>query len=206
MLIKSKEKKERALGAKLFLKAHRCNSPKCALTRRPYGPGVHGKKRRSFSEYAKQLRAKQRVKLSYGVNEAQLKTLFQKISRKSGATGDAIIIALERRLDNAVFRAGLAPSRLVARRLISHGHFLVNGKKSVSPSYLLSIGDSFTVKQESRGKGPFKELQDVLAKFSPPQWLKIDSGNLEAKVVALPQATDSEFDIGEVVEFFSKNN
>jgi len=207
MVIYAKEKKERALGEKLFLKAYRCNSAKCAMLRRPHRPGVHGKAmRRSGSDFGVQLKAKQKFKLSYGVNESQLKAIFLGASASKGSTAEKIVETLERRLDNAIFRAGLADSRIMARHFITRGHFLVNGKRTTSPSYETGKGDVIAVRPESASKGPFRELVDKLTKFSPPVWLRVDKDKLAAEVTSLPRDLEPAFDIGAVVEYFSKNN
>lgn len=206
MVIQAKEKKERALGEKLFLKAHRCNSPKCAMLRRPNRPGVHTKARRKVSDYGNQLNAKQKFKIVYGVNERQLISIFKESARREGSTGEKIVETLERRLDNAVFRSGLADSRIMARHFIVRGHFLVNGKKTVSPSYLIRTGDIIAVRPESRSDLPFRETPEIQKKFTPPSWLLLDAQKLEAKVVALPLGIESAFNISAVVEYFAKNN
>ena len=206
MIIQAKEKKERALGEKLFLKAHRCNSPKCAMLRRPNRPGVHTKSRRKSSDYGNQLNAKQKFKLSYGVNERQMTSIFKEAARDKESTGEKIMETLERRFDNAVFRSGLADSRIIARHFIVRGHFLLNGRKTVSPSCLVKKDDVIAVRQESKSKLPFRELSQNLVKFTPPSWLNLNSDKLEAKVVALPRGIEPAFNISSVVEYFAKNN
>lgn len=207
MIIYAKEKKERALGEKLFLKAHRCNSPKCAMLRRPHKPGVHGKNSRGkTSDFGEQLKSKQKFKLSYGVNEAQLTRIFKEAARSTAGTGEKIMEALERRLDSVIFRSGLADSRIMARHLVVRGHFMVNGVKTVSPSYRVYVGDIISVRLESRSKTLFRELPQSLLKVSVPSWLEISAEKLEAKVVSLPHGIDPPFNIGAVVEYFSKNN
>jgi len=197
---------ERALGEKLFLKAHRCSSPKCAMIRKPYKPGVHGKaRRRSLSDYGVQLKAKQKLKLSYGLNEAQLRSIYEDVSGKSGATGDKIIETLERRLDNAIFRSGLADSRIMARHFITGGHFVVNGRRTLSPSYGVTPGDVFSVREESKNLGPFKNLHQTLSKASMPNWLEVDAEKMAVKVRSIPPVdTDVTFNTGAVVEYFAK--
>lgn len=206
MVIQAKEKKERALGEKLFLKAHRCNSPKCAMLRRPNRPGVHTKARRKSSDYGNQLNAKQKFKISYGVNERQMTLIFKEAARDKESTGEKIMETLERRFDNAVFRSGLADSRIMARHFIVRGHFLLNGRKTVSPSCLVKKDDIISVRPESKSKLPFRELSQNLVKFTPPSWLDLDPDKLEAKVVALPQGIEPAFNISSVVEYFAKNN
>ncbi|MBI2036000.1 MAG: 30S ribosomal protein S4 [Candidatus Liptonbacteria bacterium] len=207
MIIHAKEKKERALGEKLFLKAHRCNSPKCSMTRRPYRPGVHGKNRRKVSDYGVQLNAKQKLKVIYGLNESQLTNIFRAASRNPEATGQKMTELLERRLDNLIFRSAIADSRPMAKNLISRGHILVNGKKTVSPSCALRRGDVVSVRPESKDKGVFKNLGEKLKKaVAAPSWFNVDPEKLEVKISALPADVDLGFDISGVIEFFAKNN
>lgn len=206
MVIQAKEKKERALGEKLFLKAHRCSSAKCAMLRRPDRPGVHAKSRarRSSSDFGSQLKAKQKFKLTYGVNEVQFERIFKEASQSAASTGEKIIETLERRIDNAIFRSGLADSRIMARHFVVRGHFLANGKKTTSPSFLVNAGDVIEVRPESRTKLPFREIPEKLAKFTAPGWLKVSPNEFKAEIVSRPQV-ESPFDIGAVVEYFSKN-
>ncbi len=205
MHIQAKEKKERALGVKLFLKADRCNSPKCAMVRRPYRPGMHGKsRRRAISEYGQQLMEKQRIRITYGLKESQMANVFKNASKKKGSLSEAIIGLLERRLDNTVFRLGLAPSRIMARQFVSHGHILVNGRKVTVPSFLVKIGDVITVKPTSLNSLIFKELSNTIKKYQAPEWLIIDAEKIEGKVKSLPVSIEMPFDINLVVDFYSK--
>lgn len=175
------------------------------MTRRPHRPGVHGQARRTISEFGGQLKAKQRIKLVYGVNEAQLKNIFTEAARQHGAIGSKIVQMLESRLDNAVFRAGLADSRIMAKHFISRGHFLVNGRKTFSPSYALKPGDVFAVREESKKLSPFKNLKETLGKFSPPSWLEVQSDKLAVKVVSPPEeALEFAGNISAVVEYFAQ--
>lgn len=202
---RSSEKKERALGTKLFLKGERCNSPKCAMVRRPTRPGMHGgKRRRALSEYAEQLLEKQRVKASYGLREAQLAKIVKSSLGKTGAVGETIINYLERQLSNVVFRLGLAPSRVVARQLINHGHFLVNNKKVTIPSYFVKTGDIISIKPSSQNLLIFKDLSNRIKKYEPPEWLFLDKEKLEGKVLSLPKNIEIPFDIYSVVDYYSK--
>jgi small subunit ribosomal protein S4 len=204
-MIRAKEKKERALGMKLFLKGERCNSPKCAMVRRPFRPGVHGKKRtKAKSEYGSQLLEKQRIKVSYGLGERQLETIFKKAMKKTGVTGEIIISSLERQLSNAVFRLGLASSRIVARQLVGHGHILVNGKKTTIPSFLVKDGDVISIKPSSQNLLIFKNLADTIKKHEAPEWLLLNAEKMEGKVKGLPRNTEVPFDINLVVDFYSK--
>lgn len=206
MVIHKKEKKERALGEKLFLKAFRSQSPKSAMIRRPYRPGVHGKSRHTTSDYGAQLKAKQKLKLSYGVNEHQLKKVVREAVGIRGNTAYKILELLEQRLDNAVFRSGLAPSRIMARNFVSRGHLMVNGRKTVSPSFKVRIGDVISVRMESREKNMFRDLRESLEKAtSAPTWLSVTPDKLEAKITGLPQGVEETlFNVGAVVEFYSK--
>jgi small subunit ribosomal protein S4 len=206
MVIRAKEKKERALGERLFLKAYRSQSHKSAMVRRPYRPGVHGKRRQSVSDYGTQLKAKQKFKLTYGVNESQLTNIYREAARSEKGTGERMIEMLERRLDNAIFRAGLAPSRIMARHFIVRGHYQVNGVKTVSPSFSVKVGDIIKVKEESKVKSPFKNFKEALENYSTPDWLDLAKPELTAKVKALPTNVDPAYDISAVVEFFAKNN
>lgn len=206
MIIHAKEKKERALGEKLFLKAYRCSSPKCSMTRRPYRPGVHGKKRRKISDFSAQLQAKQKLKFTYGVSERQLKNIFKEASRNPEVTGEKMIELLERRLDNAVFRAGFANSRPMAHNLVSQGHVTVNGRKVTVPSYIFRPNDVIAIRLESKDRSFAKDLVEKFKRASPPSWLALDSEKLAAKVTAFPKETDMSFDVTGVIEFFAKNN
>lgn len=204
MLLKAKEKKERALGIKLQLKAERCAGPKCAMTRRPYRPGMHGgKRKRSVSEYGQQLIEKQKVKIIYGLREAQLRRLF-KGNLKTGSIGRNIMTILERRLDNVIFRLGLAPSRIVARQYVNHGHFIVNGKKVTVPSFLAKTNDIVSIKPNSKELLIFKNLPNTIKNYNPPEWLEVDKDKLEGKIKSLPQDAEMPFDINLVVDYYSR--
>lgn len=203
---KSSEKKERALGINLFLKGERCNSPKCVMVRRPYRPGLHGKKRRrAISEYGQQLLEKQRIKASYGLKEAQLVRIVDGVlRRKSGNVGEMIMSALERQIFNVVFRLGFASSRIVARQLTGHGHICVNGKKINTPSYSVKVGDVISVKPASRGLLIFKNLADTIKKQEPPAWLSLDKEKIEGRMKNLPGEIETPIDINLVVDYYSK--
>lgn len=205
---KSAEKKERSLGMKLFLKGGRCSSPKCVMVRRPYRPGVHGKsrRRRALSEYGQQLLEKQRIKVSYGLKEAQIRRLFKEalIIKRGVAVDKNIVASLERRLDNVIFRFGLASSRVIARQLISHGHLLVNNKKVTIPSFSVKIGDFISIKPSSKNLLIFKDLPNTIKKYETPDWLKLDKEKLEGQVVSLPQDTKFPFDINLVIDYYSR--
>ena len=205
MLIKSKEKKERSLGVKLFLKGERCSSPKCVMVRRPHRPGEHGKaRRRGLSEYGTQLLEKQRIRFSYGLREEQMEKLFKGALGQGGSVGEVIVNALERQLANVVYRLGFASSRIIARQMVGHGHILVNGKKVMAPSYAVKIGDVVSIKPGSRELLIFKELPATLKKYDAPDWLTIDKEKIEGTVKSLPHQVEIPFDINLVVDYYSK--
>lgn len=200
-----KEKKERALGIKLFLKAQRCNSPKCAMVRKPYRPGVHGKDRRkAFSEYGQQLNEKQKIMFSYGLRETQMRKIFQEALRQKEAINESIMNLLERRLDNVVFRLGLAPSRIAARQYVSHGHIVVNKRKIDVPSHQVRKGDIIAIRPESISRLIFKDVPATIKKHEAPDWLSSDKEKLEGQVKSLPHNIEIPFDINLVVDFYSK--
>lgn len=201
-MLRSKEKKERALGTKLFLKASRCLSPKCAMIRRPSKPGIHGGKkgrRQTISEYGRQLQEKQKVQLTYGLNNRQMRRLFR--GKKEAQKALEI---LERRLDNIVFRLGLTDSRIIARQLINHGHFLVNGRKVNIPSYGMKIGDKVGIDFHSRQLKIFENLELKLKKVVLPKWLKLDKEKLTGELTDKPQDINLPFDLNLVVEHYSR--
>ena len=201
-----KEKRERYLGTRLHLKGERCDSPKCALVRKPYPPGVHGKKRsrRNVSEFGLQLKEKQKFKLSYGLDERNLKRLFVQAAKSKGSTTEKILELLERRLDNVIFRLGFASSRGMARQLVVHGHIMVNGKVVRSPGLAVKPGNVVNIKPGSESKAGVADRREVLKKYEPPAWLLLDKDKLEGKVVSLPQETQAPFEINLLVEAFSK--
>lgn len=208
MLLDSKCKKCRRAGQKLFLRGDRCFGQKCAMIRRPYLPGNQGKNkaRRKVSEYGMQLSEKQKVRWNYGVSERQLKRYFREIAHHKGNKKELLIVKLESRLDNAVFRLGWAKSRRLARQMVSHGHILVNGKKVNIPSYQVKKSDVIRIKETSQGINLFKDLKTVLKKQETPQWLSFDSRKLEAKVLGKPNLDDAgkvgELDM--IIEFYSR--
>jgi len=202
---RSAEKKERALGMKLFLKGGRCNSPKCATIRRPYRPGMHGKgRRRVLSEYGMQLMEKQRVKVSYGLREIQLTNIVNKALKGKGNTGETIVKLLESQFSNVIFRLGLASSRVVARQLISHGHIFVNGKKMTASSYSVEVGDVISIKPSSRQLLIFNDLPNIIKKYEAPNWLELDKEKLEGKVKNSPINVEMPFDINLIIDSYSK--
>ena len=191
-------------GQKLFLKGERCYSTKCALEKRNYAPGQHGQARKKQSEYGNQLREKQKAKRFYGVQETQFRNLFDKAAKKSGKTGDNLLIMLETRLDNAVFRLGFAASRKEARQLVTHGHFTINGKKANIPSMEVKAGDVIAVKSRSQQSPKFKEIKEM--QITVPQWMDVDVNKLEGKILALPTREQIDTPIAEhlIVELYSK--
>ena len=191
---------------KLFLKGERCTSGKCALDRRATAPGQHGAANKKQREYGMQLREKQKAKRYYGVLEKQFKGYFVEAARKDGMTGENLLKLIERRLDNVVFRMGMAESRKEARQLVLHEHFTLNGKKVNIPSIIVSAGDVVAVKENFRGSAKCKSLAEALQTKTAPKWLDVDKTNLSAKVVALPERDDVDFDFNEqlIVEHYSK--
>ena len=192
-------------GQKLFLKGERCFSSKCAVAQRPTPPGQHGQARqRKASEYGLQLREKQKAKRFYGLLETQFRNLFDKAAKRKGMTGENLLIMLESRLDNVVFRMGFASSRKEARQLVNHGHFTVNGKKVDIPSFEVKAGDVIKVKEKSTSSPKFKEIKEMT--ISVPSWITVDVDKLEGKVVALPKREDIDTPIEEhlIVELYSK--
>ncbi len=193
-------------GTKLFLKGDRCLSGKCALEKRPTVPGQHGSGRRNVKEYGLQLREKQKAKRYYGVLENQFKGYFEKADKTEGVTGENLLSLLERRLDNVVYRIGLADSRKEARQLVTHGHFRLNGKKVNIPSLIVRAGDVITLREESRSSEKFKNLIEVLDTRITPKWIELDKGQVVAKIAALPARDDVDFPFEEhlIVELYSK--
>jgi len=202
-----KEKLSRRIGENLGLKAERSFSPKSAFLKKPYRPGMHGKsRRRALSEFGTQLLEKQKIKFTYGLTEKQLQKYFNEAKRKKGTTGDLLLGALEKRLDNAIYRSGLASSRAIARQLASHGHFLVNNKKVTIPSYSVKIGDIIVIKPKSRSKTIFFDLINKLKKHEAPSWLAIDKKIFEIKIKSDPKIDDlpKNFNMNTVIAYYSK--
>ena len=191
-------------GQKLFLKGDRCYSTKCAMERRGYAPGQHGQGRSKASDYALQLREKQKTKRFYGMQETQFRNLFDKADRKTGITGENLLIMLETRLDNVVFRLGFASSRKEARQLVNHGHFTVNGKKVNIPSYTVKPGDVIKVKEKSTNSPKFKEVKEMT--ITVPEWVSVDVEKLEGKVLSAPTREQIDTPVAEhlIVELYSK--
>ncbi len=193
-------------GTKLFLKGERCMTGKCALDRRSTAPGQHGAANKKVREYGMQLREKQKTRRYYGVLETQFRNYYAEAERKEGMTGENLLIMLERRLDNTVYRMGMAESRKEARQLVLHGHFTLNGKKVTIPSIAVKAGDVIAVKENSRDNAKIKSLVEGAASKLSPKWLEVNKENGSAKVVALPAREDIDFDFNEqlIVELYSK--
>ncbi len=193
-------------GTKLFLKGDRCLSGKCAVEKRPTVPGQHGNGRKQVKEYGLQLREKQKAKRYYGVLEKQFAGYFEKADKTEGVTGENLLSLLERRLDNVVYRIGLADSRKEARQLVTHGHFRLNGKKVNIPSMIVRAGDVITLREASRSSEKFKALIESLDTRITPKWIELDKGQVVAKIAALPQREDVDFPFEEhlIVELYSK--
>jgi small subunit ribosomal protein S4 len=191
---------------KLFLKGERCYTDKCAIERRNYPPGQHGQGRPKFSEYAVQLREKQKVKRMYGVLERQFRRYFEMSERSRGITGETLLQFLERRLDNMVYRMGFATSRSEGRQLVRHGHFAVNGRKVNIPSALLKPGDVVSVREKSRTMGRIVEALAQAEHRGAPEWLEVDREQFSARVKTLPVRADLTMPINEklIIELYSK--
>lgn len=192
-------------GIKLYLKGDKCYTEKCPVARRPFPPGQHGQGRKKLSEYGVQLREKQKARRSYGVLEGQFSRYFEKAERKRGVTGTILLQLLERRLDNVVYRMGLASSRAEARQLVRHGHFAVNGRKVNIPSFSVRPGDTVSVRESSREKAHFKEVQEMTAR-GVPAWLEVDREQLKGTVLRLPTREEIDVPVQEhlVVELYSR--
>ena len=193
-------------GMKLFLKGERCYTEKCAIEKRNFAPGQHGKTRKSkLAGYGVQLREKQKVKRIYGVLEDQFRRYFEQAERTRGITGETLLQLLERRLDNAVYRMGLATSRPQARQLVRHGHFLVNGKKVDVPSYSLKSGDTVVVRESSRQNPAILHAQEEVKVRGIPEWIQPE-GELGGKVVSMPTREQINLPVQEqlIVELYSK--
>ena len=196
-------------GMKLFLKGERCLSAKCAMERRAYAPGPHGRQaqfHRQVSDYGLQLREKQRLRRIDGVLERQFRRYFEDALRIRGQTGANLLSILERRFDNVIYRLGFADSRAQARQLVSHGHFELNGRIHNIPSALVNVGDVIRVREGSRRNGYFRGLGEVLEHRSVPEWLRLDAEDLSAVVVSIPTREQIDVPINEqlVVEYYSR--
>ena len=193
-------------GLKLFLKGDRCYSEKCAFERRGYAPGEHGQMRKKHSDYGVQLRAKQKLKRMYGLLEKQFRGYFEKADRQKGITGTNLLLFLERRLDNMVFRMGFANSRTEAKQLVRHNHFMVSGKPVNIPSYLVKVGDEIQVREGSRKVERILDAMESVARRGVPQWLELDKDNYKGILKVLPTREELTMPVQEqlVVELYSK--
>ncbi|MDR3121363.1 MAG: 30S ribosomal protein S4 [Clostridiales bacterium] len=192
---------------KLFLKAEKCYTKKCPVDKRGlFPPGQHGQQRKKISEYGMQLREKQKARRFYGVLESQFAKYFDMAQQRKGVTGTNLLQILESRLDNVVYRIGMASSRAEARQLVRHAHFTVNGVKVNIPSYLVKPGDVITLRPKSRSKEQFKTILDITGSKVVPQWLEFDADKMIGKVVSLAAREDVDVQVSEhlIVEYYSK--
>ena len=192
---------------KLFLKGDRCLSDKCAINKRNYAPGQQGQRRRTkLSEYGLQLREKQRVKRSYGLLESQFREYFQRASRSKGVTGSELLILLERRLDNVIYRMGFADSRSQARQLVRHGHIRVNGRKVNIPSFLVKPGDVVEPREKSRNIELLRSAMERQSQKHIPEWVHVDAASMRGTIQAFPRRDDITVSFQEqlIVELYSK--
>ena len=196
-------------GEKLYLKGDRCYTAKCAVEKRSYPPGMHGRRaqfRRKTSDFGLQLREKQKTRRIYGVLERQFRRYFREAEKRRGLTGDNLLQILESRLDNIVYRLGFASSRAEARQLVRHGHFDVNERKTNIPSYLVKPGDRIVVRDRSKNRVYFKDLVAEMEHRFLPEWLSIDVETLSGRVLALPTRDQIDVPIDEhlVIEYYSR--
>lgn len=193
-------------GTKLYLKGDRCYSDKCSVVKRNYAPGQHGQGRKKASEYGVQLREKQKVRRIYGVLENQFRTYFDKAERMKGVTGENLLMLLESRFDNVVYRLGFASSRVDARQLVRHGHFTINGKKANIPSIHLKTGDVVAVREKSIDSPKLKALVESAGSRMVPAWLELDKENYSGKLISAPTRADIDAEIDEqlIVELYSR--
>lgn len=191
---------------KLYLKGTRCEGPKCAIEKRPYPPGEHGRGRIRESEYLHQLREKQKARRIYGVLEKQFRNYYRQATRQSGLTGENLLVLLERRLDNTVYRGGLARSRDEARQLVRHRHVLVNGRTLNIPSYHVDVGDVVSIKDKSREIVPVLGALEIIGTKTIPPWLSTDQSKLQISVLGLPERGQIDVPVQEqlIVELYSK--
>jgi small subunit ribosomal protein S4 len=193
-------------GIELYLKGDRCFTDKCAIKRRGYPPGQHGQRRPKHSDYGVQLREKQKAKRIYGLLEKQFRNVFEKADRMKGKTGDNLLILLERRLDNVVYKLGFAVTRRESRQMVRHGHFLVGGRKVNIPSFLVRPGDGIELQEKSRKNPSVNESLDAVVRKGIPPWLELDRENFRGSVKALPSRAEIREPIQEqlIVELYSK--
>lgn len=211
--MEDKCKKCRRAGEKLFLKGEKCYSPKCTLVKKPYAPGIFGKSgsrkgRRGFSEYGIQMREKQKVKFNYGLRERQFANYVSESGKKAGEDRISKLFEfLESRLDNVIFRGGLAGSRSQARQAVSHGHISVNNRRVNIPSYRVKKGDKISIRVQSGDKGVFKDLDLKLKKFNPPSWIELDKAKKEIEISGRPELANEpgiELGLNSIIEFYSR--
>ena len=193
-------------GAKLYLKGDRCYSDSCSFTKRSYAPGQHGQARKKVSEYGIQLREKQRARRVHGALEGQSRTYFDKADRQKGITGENLLVLLERRLDNVVYRLGFAASRTQARQLVRHRHFTVNGKRVDIPSYQIKPGDVIQGKETSKQSPLIKEIAEAVTTKTTPAWLEVQAEEMIGKIVRYPNRDEIDTPIQEhlIVELYSR--
>ncbi len=195
-------------GMKLFLKGERCHTEKCAIEKRNFAPGQHGKDRKpKLVGYGLQLREKQKARRYYQLLEGQFRNLFEKAAGQKGITGETLLSSLERRLDNVVYRMGLGTSRAQARQLVRHGHMLVNGRKVNIPSFDVKVGDSVEVRQSSKENPTILSARDATAHAPAPNWMEVDRENLRGRVIAQPKREELvQIQLNEqlIVELYSK--
>ncbi len=193
-------------GMKLFIKGERCYTDKCAVERRNYPPGAHGQGRIKYSEYAVQLREKQKIRRIYGVLERQFRRTFEAADRAKGITGEGLLLLLERRIDNMVYRLGFANSRAEARQLVRHGHFLVDKRKVNIPSALVKVGSEITVRERSRQIKRIQEALELSQRRGVPEWLEVDRQAMVGRVKRYPAREELTMPMNEklVVELYSK--
>lgn len=207
-MLRVKEKKERALGVNLHLKGIRCSSPKCALKRNPFPPGMHGKKKKSkaLSEYGRQLKEKQILKLTYLINERTLRKIFKEAQKSKESTVNKLIEILESRLDSIIFNAGFALSKTMAKNFIRDGHILVNDKKIKSRGYRVKIGDVISLDEKIKKTPIFNLISENLKNYNPPEWLNLDKEKMTVKLIKKPEGDLSllEFDVEPIVDLFSR--
>ena len=191
---------------KLFLKGDRCYSEKCAIEKRNYPPGVHGQGRTRFSDYGMQLREKQKVKRMYGLLKRQFRRTFARASRMKGRSGEQLLLLLERRLDNIVFRMGFATSRAEARQLVRHGHFEVNGRKAMTPSMILKAGWTVSLVEKSRSVARIVGALETVESRSIPQWIEVDKESFTGTLTQMPAREAITLPIDEqlIVELYSR--
>lgn len=197
-------------GEKLFLKGERCFTAKCAFERRAYAPGQHGRfsqnRRRRESDYSRQLRAKQKARRIYGILEKQFRRYFSMAVKQHGLTGVNLLTILETRLDNAIYRMGFAANRAQARQIVSHGHIIVNGRKTNIPSMILQEGDVITVREQSKKNGLFKDLAETAEKTTCALWIDRDVKNLSGRILRAPERGEIDGNLNEqlIVEYYSR--